>query len=440
MGRIWLLPALFMVWVCGAHAAEACGCAPRSARCGPPAEYWRTPVVFSGRVTAIERVKDARQRSTRARMVRVRVLEQFRGSLPVANGEVSIFTAAVCGYPFKTGQEYLVYAGLQDAGRLTVTVCSRTTPLERAGADVAYARAAAAGHAPAGQLVGNVRQLAEDGSRSRRLANVPVIVKGPGVHATVTTDASGHYSIGLPAAGSFSVRAALPETHYSPQGERRIEAADRRGCVEANIDVRFNGSVSGQVVDAHGRGVAGVTVAHVRSPANGRLTVERTRTMTRDTGTFHLDKLPPGPFRVIVELPEGDSAAASSAEVDPEAIGASGLLGGGERLTLERIVIPAAVTIARLEGSVHSADGVAAPGARVFLKGGGGDGHILGEPAVTDSLGRFVLAVLEGGRYEVFAERRDTRAAPTRAEFSTPVVVEATAAMPPLRVTLRHGF
>lgn len=439
MGRIWLLPAFFMVWVCGAHAAEACGCAPRSAGCGPPAEFWRTPVVFSGRVTAIEPMKDARQRSTRGRIVRMHVLERFRGAPTVSNGDVSIFTTAACGYPFKTGREYLVYAGLQEGGRLTVTLCSRTTLLERAAADVTYARNAAAGNVPAGQILGEVRQPAEYGSRARRLPGVPVIVSGQGLHATVTTDATGRYSIDLPGAGIFSVRAELADTHYSPHGERRVQVADPRACVEANITARFNGHITGQVVDAGGRGVAGLTVSHVR-PQNGQAKEERTRTLTRDDGAFQIDRLPPGPFLLRLELPENESAAPLPEEAGSGAIGSRGTLTGGQHLMLDRIALSTGVSIARLEGSVHTADGWTAPGAKVFLKGEGEDGHILGEPAVADSLGRFVLAVLDGARYEVFAERRESHMPPSRAEFSTPVIVEATSGMPPLRLTLRRRF
>lgn len=440
MGRICLLPALLLVWVCGVQTAEACGCAPRSARCGPPAEFWRTAVVFSGRVTGIERVKDARQRSTRARVVRMQLLEKFRGAPGVANGEVSIFTPALCGFPFRTGREYLVYAGLQQDGRLTATICSRTMPLERAAGDLAFARRAAAGTAPAGQIVGDVRQPAEYGSRARGLPGVPVIVVGQDVQATATTDAAGHYAIDLPGAGTLTIRAELPPTHYSPFAERRIEVADARACVEANIDARFNGHVSGQVVDGAGRGVAGLTVSHVRAQKNGHAKTERTRTLTRDDGTFRIERLPPGHFLVVLELPEDEPADPLSEEAGSGEIGGHGTLAGGQHLVLERMVLPAGVPIARLEGSVHTADGWTAPGAKVFLKGAGEDGHLLGEPAVADSLGRFVLAVLEGQRYEVFAERRDSRKPPARAEFSTPVIVQAASVMSPLRLTMRRGF
>lgn len=50
--------------------------------------------------------------------------------------EVNTRDPAFCGYPFKEGQEYLVYAqGGQD--RLMVKNCGRTRPLSKAGADLA---------------------------------------------------------------------------------------------------------------------------------------------------------------------------------------------------------------------------------------------------------------------------------------------------------------
>jgi hypothetical protein len=41
---------------------------------------------------------------------------------------------AACGYPFKEGQEYLVYAYRKEES-LKVALCSETTPLSKASAD-----------------------------------------------------------------------------------------------------------------------------------------------------------------------------------------------------------------------------------------------------------------------------------------------------------------
>ena len=87
---------------------------------------------------------------------------------------------------------------------------------------------------------------------------------------------------------------------------------------------------------------------------------------------------------------------------------------------------------------MHDAAGVPATNVRVFLKGGAGSAAILGEPAVTDTLGRFVMTVVEGIHYDVFAERQlfDRRGS----EFSDPVTFTALPVMSPVRLVLRRRF
>jgi hypothetical protein len=116
--------------------ADACTCLPKSEICGAASEYWRTAVVFLGRVEAIERpaAKDT-PRYLLSRRVRLRVLEPFRGS-PPAGSDVIVLTGAGggdCGYPFKLAQEYLVYASTRRAsavarGRRPKRLPISTTP------------------------------------------------------------------------------------------------------------------------------------------------------------------------------------------------------------------------------------------------------------------------------------------------------------------------
>ena len=52
---------------------------------------------------------------------------------------ISIFTSsqsAACGYGFKTGHTYLVYAHGNDEGRLATSICSRTRRLKDAREDL----------------------------------------------------------------------------------------------------------------------------------------------------------------------------------------------------------------------------------------------------------------------------------------------------------------
>ncbi|MBD9470198.1 hypothetical protein [Pseudoxanthomonas sp. PXM01] len=110
--------------------AEACSCA----RPGTPVEEKDQHTrVFLGRVQAIE--EDLRGEPRRR--VRFIVSETFKGT-PVRRLTVDTgIGGGDCGYAFRTGQEYVVYAwGKDDA--LATGICSLTGPAThpRSGLDV----------------------------------------------------------------------------------------------------------------------------------------------------------------------------------------------------------------------------------------------------------------------------------------------------------------
>jgi hypothetical protein len=120
-----------------------------------------------------------------------------------------------------------------------------------------------------------------------------------------------------------------------------------------------------------------------------------------------------------------------------DAIGSTvteGVLGGGERLVIDTSSLPRSMDVIRLDGRVVGADGWSMADARVFLKGDTGE-RLLGVPAITDALGRFVLALSEGEPYQVFAERPSDDS-----EFSDPVSITAERGMAPLRLIVRRRF
>jgi len=441
MGRRWLLPVLLLLQVCVADVANACTCPPRSAGCGPPADFWHADGVFTGRVLSVDRADGVNPAEGRQRRVRVRVAERFRGSSPAPGGVAIVFTPARCGYPFKVGADYVIYTTAGEDGRLMTTLCSRTVPLDRAGADLAYGRLVASGAAPRGVVVGDVRYAPEHDPRRTPVAGVAVTAIGSASQVTSVTDARGRYTIELPAAGRYALSVNLPATSYAAAATRTIELADARACVQRDVDVLFDGQLAGRIVDSRGRGVAGLTVAHVRLRKDGGVRPDRTRALTRDDGGFRIDRVPPGPFAVVVELPEDHvSGATDENDALPPGLFRRGLIGGGERLSLDSLVLPADVRLVRLEGSVHGSDGAPAAGARVFLKDDAEAGRIVGAAAIADDLGRFVLAVLEDEGYQVFAERPMSTGTSSGLDFSDPVSVNARAGMPPLRLTVRRRF
>jgi hypothetical protein len=397
--------------------------------CGPPGDFWRASDVFTGRVLAIERASSPTERK-----VVVLVLEKLRGNLPGRGEQVEVFTrpTSLCGYPFKTGREYFIYGSRTEDGRITTGLCSRTMLVEDAGEELSFARQARDGNLPAGRIVGEVR-LDAKARRNDRFADVRILVKH-GIDAIpVVSDRTGRYAVELTSTGRYELDVELPGTLYAVQSRHVIDVPNSHACVERHIDVRFNGRVAGRVVDANGRGVAGLVVVHHRSEKRSHFD-ERAAVLTRDDGSYEIGRLPPGPFAVHIELPMDGIAAETDVSSDPDLIVGRGNLGDGERRDMTTFPVPENVNVLRLEGTVVAADGWSMADARVFLKGESGE-RVLGVPAVSDALGRFVLAVVEGERYLVFAERPAGDS-----EFSEPIAITAEPGMAPLRLVVRRRF
>jgi hypothetical protein len=116
----------------GAEAGLACTCAPSK---GPAEELELAAAVFSGKVVEIRRHRRSEDIFARVEAV-FRVERAWKG---VEAATVSVFTAshsATCGYGFKQGRTYLVYAHRGAGGRLSTGICGRTRRLKDAGEDL----------------------------------------------------------------------------------------------------------------------------------------------------------------------------------------------------------------------------------------------------------------------------------------------------------------
>jgi len=127
----------FCVFVVTASRADACTCVGGRTTCQA---FYEETAVFVGRVDAITLVTPAHPFSKRR--VRLAVTEAFRG---VSAAQIEIVTGAGhgdCGYPFKIGESYFVYAYRErNSATLATGVCSRTRLLRDAAEDLAFARA-----------------------------------------------------------------------------------------------------------------------------------------------------------------------------------------------------------------------------------------------------------------------------------------------------------
>ena len=118
-GQLLVLAAAFLVIT--ARPADACTCAGRIAVCEA---FWKTPVVFEGEVLSIVPVANSRgEEYPPERRVRFAVGKVHRGDIGETAELMTGAGGGDCGYTFKRGGRYLVYANFY-AGKLTAGICS----------------------------------------------------------------------------------------------------------------------------------------------------------------------------------------------------------------------------------------------------------------------------------------------------------------------------
>lgn len=443
MKRLGLVAA-FLLWCMSLSApAEACSCVLPPAPCEAA---WQAGAVFVGRVDSVTPVPG--NRMPPARRVRLTIVEMFTGP---AGPQIEIDTGGGggdCGYRFRQGSEYLVYAFTNSkTGRLQASICSRTRLASAAAEDLAYLRSAFRDRTPVGRISGTVmlrqRNLARRLDDRKPAPSIPIIIQpaGGGPEVRVVTDRTGRFSTDGFAAGSYTLRYELPETHYGEFMPRVLELRDPRACVSATGLVAHDGRIGGRIVDAAGVPLAGLTVdVTVRSGLHTEQGAERIQAVTAPDGRYEVARLPAGTFIVGINTQPLDGEGVPPRLFHPgvEGVGdATGVrLAGGERTTIADFVVPPRFRPVRIEGIVLDSDGAPSPGALVHLAVGGERDHLLGMPVTTDATGRFILTAFEGLRYRIFAERTVS----SRREWSDPSEITAAPSLLPITLRLRLRY
>ena len=195
------LVVTFMVFV--PRGAHACSCAPGIPVCE---SFSRTSAVFTAEVLEIKDEPSANPRPGQRpahRRVTLRVEQTFRGT-PATRTEVYTGSDhANCGYPFKRGEKYLVFASELE-GRLTVSVCSPTRPLAVASKELDTITKSCAGQPAQLAVTGSV---VRPNSRAVAKVNVTLLSADPAreVVATAVSDRRGAFSISAPAGRRYLV-------------------------------------------------------------------------------------------------------------------------------------------------------------------------------------------------------------------------------------------
>ena len=138
--RVVILPAFaLLLLLLSARTASACTCAVER---GPCEAFGGASAVFVGTVTGVTtRERTGGDDDWAPRVFKFSVAQPYLGA---AGAEVEVSTAmhdAACGYAFRRGETYLVYAHLDPKGkRLITSICTRTRPVSDAAEDLEFLR------------------------------------------------------------------------------------------------------------------------------------------------------------------------------------------------------------------------------------------------------------------------------------------------------------
>jgi len=228
----------------------------------PCMAYGTADAIFTGLVTDVSLAAPAARFSDK--VVRFAVEEAYKG---VQGSTVEITTGAntaSCGYPFKQGQRYFVYARREKDGKLTNSLCSPTAPLEFAARDLTYAKEIRDGDNEA-RIIGVVVKHEHRDIRDRRpavpLAGVEILlVRGDNageLMAKTVTDAQGMYEFRGLVGGRFHVRAALPSgpREWTPDGapkDHTLWVPPGPNCRAESFILTTDSSIRGRLVTPDG--------------------------------------------------------------------------------------------------------------------------------------------------------------------------------------------
>jgi len=393
---------------CFVNHAIACSCVPA----GPPCQaYWKASAVLVGLVTNISptlvEIGEGKTKRTYPQLLVRMVVEQaYRG---VEGTEVEVVTGqggGDCGYRFRLGERYLVYAYRNEKdGRLGAGICSRTRPLAEASEDLEYIHGLS-NAATGARIFGRVRQNDSQGSSHREtpLKGIAVSIEGQGKGFEAITDDDGKYHVSGLEPGRYRVEANLPDSLVSRDGFE-VEVSDR-GCAEMDIWTRWNGRISGRVTDAEGHPVPDIQVDLVFADGERRLRFANMVNGDKE-GRYELTDIPPG--RYLLGLNLNSFSPTDSPYPRTYYPGASDLahatiieMGEGQKLSNYDLRLPPKLIERLIKGVVLWPDGRPAVGANVYLEEVG-TGPSLSGGVEVDQEGHFSLKGYDGVEYAVFA-------------------------------------
>ena len=336
----------------GAYS-EACSCAGFGPACAETVSP-QVSAVFLGTVVSVAsssrlpRSLDTRELSASLfgdmLDVKLSVQEAYKG---VSSKEVVVSTnraESACGFPFKTGQQYVVYAN-EHEGKLFTSICQRTLPVKSVEKDLEYLRKLK--DSPQTAFIGGsykkytfdphfVPKFTPSIMDHYRPPEEEYRAMAPmtGEEVTLTAKDSeqrktkinndGRFLFEDLAPGKYSIKVTVPPGLSPPIGyaagmHSRLDAIEvlSKGCAEVTFRTQPDGRISGRILNEDGSFLPNVEVIVWNAAEKFEFYRGAVRDFNKEDGSFDLGPLPPGEYILgayVWVLPQGFPAMADERE------------------------------------------------------------------------------------------------------------------------------
>lgn len=415
-----LFSLIFSVGLTLVFSGGALGCSCAFGGGAPCQEFWRADAVFAGTVVASGTIKveEAGYKFDK-RLVHFTVDQPIRGMRTAEVDVVTGWGGGDCGYGFKIGQRYLVYAYRDEKDRrLSTSICSRTRLLSEADDDFAFIRSMPTSNAN-GSIFGIIGKRNHEWKEGEQwykpVADAELTIEGEGRQYQAQSNSEGNFRVENVVPGKYLVKLKLPpglirNALVKDEGativEDEVEVA-AHGCAEAGFYLESDTRVRGRVLDVKGNPVAKMQL-NMRGGTKENLNNFLYAT-TDEAGYFEFKIVPPGDYWLGYHL---SSAPPQEGQPYPrtylpgvptKALATVITVKEGQLLSGLTLQLPAPLLQGTVDGLVVWSDGQPVKGASIYVSLNE-DGDLTSLPSVmSDENGRFTLKLYEGLQYKVSA-------------------------------------